>query len=210
MALYLLLAVPLSYGFVMSVILPPHAYGRQLWFWFFRGILSFIPSYIVYLIFSTALPLVFTPVGIVAYHFFYDDFLFSLLAGAAYFLCTRYIVTAGGKSVPEAFSFLSGFFTFVAISEFVRHFAALDLYFLLLLPTLHVAGILVLSLLFLRIVEASDLELALMIAAGTVYLVLLAGVPYAYTIHLSWIAILGTLAIAVASAVFFHAVRETI
>jgi len=210
MVLFLLGSVPLFYGFLMSLILPPRRYGRELWFWFFRGILTFIPAYLLFLLLRKIVPLVFTPLGIYGYYFYHDAFLFGLLSVAGYVLIAVYFPRSGDRSVGEVLSYLSGFFTCVAAADFVRHYGEFDLYLMFLLPVLRLSTILVFAILLPRALDRRGEIPYHHIIAAVLFLALTAVVPLLYVIHLEWISILGAVVIAAGTGAFFWLNRDSV
>lgn len=208
MVIFLLVSVPLSYGFLMSLILPPRRYSRELWFWFFRGILTFIPAYILFLLMRKIVGLGFTPFGIFAYYFYHDAFLLPAFGVAGYLLLSTYFPHFGGRHLAEALSFLSGYFTFVAAADFVRHFGGFDPYLLFLLPIMRLSTILVFAVLLPRALDQLSSVPYLLIGAGILYLAVTAAVPLLSVLHFAWLAIALTAVIAAGSSYFFWLNRD--
>jgi hypothetical protein len=170
-----------------------------------RGLLSFIPAYIIYLLLAGLVPLTYTYRGIYFYYFFYDALFFSFIGAVAYVLVKRFSSDSDRGSISEGFIFLAGFFTFASVLEIVRDFPYYNSYLLFLYPTMRLAVIAALAIVLARHFDASGWLRWAYLALGVVFVAATALVPFLYLIHLGFAAIIVTVLL-FAVAVFPYAI----
>jgi len=183
MVLYSLFAVPFFALFIVSYKLSEGVDARRLWVQYSRGLLTFIPAYIIFLLIGGLVPLTFSYGGIFAYYLFYNAVFYSVIAAGAFILIKRFSAEPDRGSVSEAFVFLAGFFTFASVLEIVRHFPYYDSFVLFLYPTMRLAVIAALAFFLARFFDARGWVKWAYLVSGLVFVVATALVPFFYVIH---------------------------
>jgi len=207
MVLYCLFAVPIFSLFVLSYKLSRGADAKQLWVQFSRGLLTFIPAYIIFLLVAGRIPLVYTYGGIYGYYFFHDAFLLSVMGALSYILIRAFSRAPEKDSVSHVFVFFAGYFTFASVLEIVRHFPNYNYYLLFLLPTLRLAVIAAFAFLVARYFSAEGWTRWAYLAIALLFLAATALVPFFFLIHVGYAAIIVTVVL-FAAALFPYAVMS--
>ncbi|HUX21353.1 MAG TPA: hypothetical protein VMW69_08935 [Spirochaetia bacterium] len=191
----------------MSYKLSEGAEANRLWIQYSRGLLTFIPAYIIYLLISGVVPLTFSYGGIYFYYFFHNAVYFPLIGVLAYMLFKRFSADPDRGSVSEGFVFLAGFFTFASVLEIVRHFPNYDAYSLFLYPTMRLATISALAIVVARYFDEVGWQRWVYLAVGLVFVAATAVVPFLFVVHLG-IAALIVAIVLFAASVFPYAVMS--
>ncbi len=207
MVLYSLLAVPIFALLVVSYKLSSGTDAKQIWIQYSRGVLTFIPAYIIYLLLAGLVPLTFSYSGIYLYYFFYNALFYPFLGTLAYVVIKRFSKDPYTGSVSEGFAFLAGFFTFVSVLEIVRHFPNYNAYLLFLLPTLRLAIIAALAFVIAKYYDSLGWQKWFFPAMGVLFIAATALVPFLFLIHLGYVAIIITVLL-FGLAVFPYAVMS--
>lgn len=195
MVLYSLLAIPLFCLFLVASKFSGGSDAKRLWVQFSRGVLVFIPVYLILLLIRTAVPLRFSYASIYAYYFIYHALYYSALGSLGYIIIKRFSADAERGSVSEAFVFLAGFFTFSSVLDIVRNFPYFDSYELFLYPTMKLAVIAALAFLLARYVGGRGWGRWGYLAVGALFVAMTAFVPFLFMIHLSYAAVIITAAL---------------
>ena len=183
MVLFSLFAVPLFCCFIVSQMRPGLDEIKDAWVQYSRGVLSFIPAYILYAVLKNIIPLTYSRAGIYFYYFYHDSLFFGILGVLAYLLVNRLLTRGGRPTLSSTFVFLSGFYTFNTVLEIVRHYGAYNGYLLLLYPVMQIVVVMGLSLVTTRALEADRLVRNLLIVAGIGVVAATATIPLLFTIH---------------------------
>lgn len=190
MVLYCLFAVPLFALFVASSKMSGEADRRRLWTQYFRGVLVFVPSYIILLLIRGAVPLNYTYGSIFAHYFVYEALFYAVLASIAYILIRLFSKANEHGSVSEAFVFFSGFFTFASVIAVIRSFPYFDAYNLFLNPTIKLAIVAALAFVLARSFESVGIARWIYLLVGLAFVVATAIVPFLFFIHFAYIAVI--------------------
>lgn len=193
MVLYCLFAVPFFSLFIVSYKLSDGADAKRLWVQYTRGLLTFVPAYIIFLLLSGRVPLTYSYGGIFAYYLFYNALIYSVIAAIAYIIIKRFSSNPDRGSVSEAFVFLAGFFTFASVLEIVRHFPYYDSFVLFLYPTMRLAVIAAMAFILARFLDSRGFARWAYLFGGLVFVVATTLVPFFYVIHVPIAAIVATI-----------------
>lgn len=207
MVLYCLFAVPIFSLFILSCKLASETDTKRLWVQFSRGLLVFVPAYLIYLIVGESVPLTFSATGIFGYYFFHDALLPTLMATVAYILIQQFSKAPNQGSVSEAFIFFAGYFTFASVLEIVRQFPDYNAYLLFLFPTLRLAVISAFGFLLARFFGTNGWVRWIYLPVGLAFLIATALVPFFYVSHFGFVAIIVTVAL-LAAALFPYVVMS--
>lgn len=199
MVLYCLFAVPLFALFIVSYKLQAVSDAKRLWVQYSRGLLTFIPAYIIYLLIAGSVPLTYSYGGIFAYYLVHNGLYYVVVASLAYILLRQFSRDSDGGSVSEAFVFFAGFFTFASVLEIVRHFPYYDSFTLFLYPTIRLAVIAAIAFLLARAFDSNGWVRWLYLVIGLIFVAATALVPFFYVIHITVAAIAITLVLLIGS-----------
>jgi hypothetical protein len=150
MILFHLFAVPLFLLMLSGIYGSKSADFKQLRLLFLKGMLLFVPAFIIYIIFKSILSLSYRPFLLYLYGFFLDHFLY-------FFIVPIGLILLYGLSNLRKVDFLSlsyfygGFYTLVSIQTILENWGQYNIYLLFYLPLLRVAAVLLAALFIVNI-----------------------------------------------------------
>jgi hypothetical protein len=196
MALFLLFSIPV---FNLLLIFWENRYSydrsgtitewKEYLYTFLKGVLIFLPGFIIYSFIKSLFPLNYSLLGIFFYYLIFDYLIYIAVILSLYFLLKFFQKKEKYRIDFLDFAvFASGYFTMVALQNTFLHFNEDNSYYLFFLPIAYLSLIVLVSHLIEKIFESADITKILLICLLSVTPFIMALISYLYMINYSLLA----------------------
>lgn len=151
MAVFSIVAVPLTYLLVNSILYPDTQIKRETWKVFFTSMLCAAPIFIVLAEIREGEPAIFSLKSLFFHSFLYEHLLMAIFPAALYVVLLHFFPLYREDADPDrathkALTFFSGFYSLTVLTDFLLYPSFSDYYQLFLLSCLRIGTVAALSL----------------------------------------------------------------